>query len=166
MHFPFVCSDYAVPYDPRGGCQQDCTRFALDPQLGRWFGQNMAVTHPKMVQVPIGINNYYWPAGNITTLASIAEIAPSWHQRSKLLYINIGSHTHPRRAEMMLPLTQIPGAVSITQRVSWVQYLHHLADTKFVASPPGNGLDTHRAWEVGLGGTTGRSRGYAPSPCH
>lgn len=143
------CSDCAAPIDHRSGCQADCSRFLNDTQLGHWYGQNMMPGFPKTTAIPIGIANQHWPHGDAGELLQAARRAPAWQIRETLLYIGMDVNTHGKRSDVVAMLTKLPGAKATRERVPYVAYLQELANAKFVAAPPGNGFDTHRAWEVG-----------------
>jgi hypothetical protein len=142
------CSDLAVPDDPRGGCARGCGKYLADPQLGLWFGQNLVASHAKLIHIPIGLNNYRWPMGDVQVLTNTALSAPAWESRTTRLYLNVDVGTNAGRADVLAQLAQVPGAHRVSKRVDWQVYLTQLANSRYVAAPPGNGIDTHRAWEV------------------
>lgn len=116
--------------------------------MGLWFGQNLVASHAKLIHIPIGLNNYRWPMGDVQVLTDSALEAPTWELRTTRLYLNVDVGTNAGRADVLAQLAQIPGAHRVSKRVDWQVYLTQLANSRYVAAPPGNGIDTHRAWEV------------------
>lgn len=111
----------------------------------------MLTDHAAMISHPLTASVYcflFWPTGDFNILASVALKARTWHHRQNYLHINLDTGTNSKRADVVADLSQIPGALAVTSRIGWQEYLRQMADSKFVAAPPGNGLDTHRAWEV------------------
>lgn len=78
----------------------------------------------------------------------VAKAAAPWDQRSTLLYIGMDTNTHGKRSDVVATLSKVPGAKATKQRVAYQEYLKEVANAQYVAAPRGNGLDTHRAWEV------------------
>jgi hypothetical protein len=59
------------------------------------------------------------------------------------------NNTNSVRKNATAQLSKLPGVQLVTERVNYTTYLRQVADAKFVAAPPGWGIDTHRAFEVG-----------------
>mmetsp|Transcript_48498 Transcript_48498/g.97573 ORF Transcript_48498/g.97573 Transcript_48498/m.97573 type:complete len:596 (+) Transcript_48498:53-1840(+) len=130
-----------------------------DPFLVKWFAQNADVAHPKLQQVPIGLNCF--------------EHAPEMHQalqalkekeeaplRPHLVLVNFGN-THPSRRKVWdhfcgksSPNKHFATCSVKSQQNNvrgnphLVTYYRKVASHKFVAAPRGNGWDTHRLWEA------------------
>lgn len=144
------------------------------PQLVSWYAQNADVSHPKLKQLPIGLNCFEHGAA---MRAAIARNRLSTINTSKrnLLWVNFG-YTHPRRK---IAWTHFCGGAGEQGRSSsWhnratcvakshqnqvgsessnnntknnrflVDYYGRISRHKFVAAPRGNGIDTHRVWEA------------------
>jgi hypothetical protein len=62
-------------------------KYLEDDTLAAWFGINVEIKHPKMIPIPIGIANNYWPHGNTVTLSRMIMSAPVI-PKNKLLYMN------------------------------------------------------------------------------
>jgi hypothetical protein len=60
----------------------------------------------------------------------------------------MSNSTHNERSKVAEQISRIPGAQFVRERVDYATYLQQVANSKFVAAPQGNGIDTHRAWEV------------------
>jgi hypothetical protein len=116
------------------------------PLLLRWYAQNIEPTwrHPKLVSIPIGIANRQWRHGDVAGISRI----PSYRDKSLWLYVNINVTTnHGYRHNIVSTLSRNPAAV-VEQGLSVDQYLQRIGQSRFVASPRGNGIDCHRTWEA------------------
>ncbi len=125
-------------------------RYVLDDhRIIAWFAQNCQCLpkHAKLRAIPIGLENYYWKsADDFAYLRRRAQVHSA--NRSHLLYVNFGP-TNPKRMPLLSHVQKsIPSAFVVTQRRSFQQYVSDIASSIFVLSPPGNGLDCHRTWEV------------------
>lgn len=121
--------------------------FLEDEKLIAWFGQNVeGFSHPKLVPIPIGLENRYWPNGeDFSTLESLSL----WHKndpRKQLLYMNFTPRARSDR-EYVFQVFKDQPYCTISSHLSYVEYLLHLGCSKFVLSPRGNGLDCLRTWE-------------------
>jgi hypothetical protein len=145
-----MCSDYSVPVDSRSPCNSDsCTKYLDDAQLGHWYSQNMLPGYgDKTTPMPIGLDAEYWPHGNSHKVLEVAQLAPLWEARTTLLHVAISANTHFERSTVIEQMSRLPGAVHVSERVDYPTYLQQVANSKFVEAPRGNGIDTHRAWEV------------------
>lgn len=116
-----------------------------DPLLIAWFGQNATRTdHPKMHPIPIGIANRYWDHGQGSAIENLTNST-----KEHLLYLNISVATYPQeRTEVHSLLKEQNFVFSGRPGTHFYQYMQELSQSKFVASPRGNGLDTHRLWEA------------------
>jgi hypothetical protein len=117
--------------------------YLQDEKLIAWFAQNLDdPSHPKMHPIPIGIANRAWKHGNGRLMKKIlAQHLPKSH----LLYLNIVVSTYPQERTLVYNLLS-PFAYR-TSAQPFERYLRDVATSTFVASPRGNGLDTHRLWE-------------------
>ena len=125
--------------------------FLESENLIAWFGQNcdLPYEHPKFVPIPIGLSNKHWDHSreHSTWLARFKTASPV--DRTTLLYVNVNVTTNPR---VRVPVVDYFKTLSFCTVIpSWKpypQFLKDLAQSKFVLSPHGNGLDCHRTWEA------------------
>jgi hypothetical protein len=132
-------SDSAIPGKYRS-CLDDDT-------LAAWFGTNVAIDHPKMFFIPIGIANRYWPHGNIEFLSRAIASAPLI-PKNKLLYMNFTVATNSDRRKPAYDYFVSKPFCYRSNYKSYEAYLFDTAQSKFVLSPAGNGMDCHRTWEA------------------
>jgi hypothetical protein len=144
------------------------------PLLVQWFAQNAILKHPKLIQMPIGLDyhtifanpHHEWaslgesprPLDQENLLLSIRNRAPALHQRMQKIYVNFGWISKDRHEA----LQNIPSTLLFTQlsKIKRTVVWKHMATTAFVLSPFGNGLDCHRTWEALVLGAIPIIRGH------
>jgi hypothetical protein len=120
-----------------------------DDRIGAWFLQN--IDRPctdKLIPIPIGMANSNWDHGNLALMERM--IAHSLEKREKHQFFYINITYRPERQDCVRAF-QAKGFTFYPRR-SFEHYLKDMADSIFVASPRGHGLDTHRTWEALLMG--------------
>lgn len=138
-------------------------KLADDPRVARWFAQNCAKgedEHPKVVPIPLGIDYHtlkrkatHWgpkstPKEQERLLLETANGAPGFEARDGMVFFAGKGSSRERqriiaqlRAQRRLVTTRPPTMKRID---FWAETTKH----RFVASPPGSGMDSHRTWEV------------------
>lgn len=122
-----------------------------DENLIAWFTVNPDVQdHPKLIGIPIGLANKYWPYGNADLFHQLRPALLSI-EKDKLLYLNVTfKNNQDARMEMGQLFYNKPYCYFVPQheRKPWHEYLKDIARSKFVLSPHGAGLDCYRTWEA------------------
>lgn len=114
-----------------------------------WFVQNIdQAPTEKLIPMPIGLASNYWPHGDQRLLDVEIPLALEKRERDHFIYLNFSQS--PERA----PCTAHFEAMGVERRArkTYEAYLKDLADSVFVVSPPGGGIDCHRTWEALLMG--------------
>jgi hypothetical protein len=119
---------------------------AYHPKIYAWFLQNLdREPSGNLIPIPIGIASSHWPHGNTKIFDQVIFIAKSLNMQKDIpIYINLTFR--PERADCVEYFKKI--GYPFTPAKSLRDYLFDLARSKFVISPRGNGLDTHRLWEA------------------
>lgn len=128
----------------------ECYRSYLDDEkLIVWFAQNVNYTHPKLIPLPIGFANRYWTHGDIEAINTAqAQAIDTIFIKDKLLYLNFNvNNCSEVRKKVFEQLQQEPFCYSCSPK-PFHNYLIDVAQSCFVASPRGNGIDCHRTWEA------------------
>lgn len=114
----------------------------------KWYAQNAAVAHDKLIAIPIGLEDR-WRANAGHTKHFDKLRSNNALQQTKIPRILWGfsEDTNPyerRRAREIL------AELDTTDHINELShyYREHLNGYMFVASPPGNGPDCHRTWEA------------------
>jgi len=111
------------------------------PKIAAWLVQNLdREKSEKLIPIPMGIANRHWPHGNTDLLNQWME-RPS--VRTTLTYINLTPR--PERMDCINHFRKM--GFRFEESKSFDAYLSDLLHTKFVISPRGNALDSHRTWE-------------------
>jgi len=122
------------------------------PNLIAWFTQNKGPEHhPKLFALPIGIACNYWHYGDPEILTDVLT-TPHHGKKKHFLYVNFKTSNNPQARDHVLEYFKDKSFCFYSNEKPWRQYLYDLADSRFVLSPPGNGLDCYRAWEALLFG--------------
>jgi hypothetical protein len=123
-----------------------------DPKLLAWYAMNPDIVHPKLVPMPIGFANTHWPHGSPAALQDAFDVARGpWQTRRHCVYVNFNVGTNQAmRSQALNHGASLKGAYFRRERVNYSDYLVDLSNSKYVLSPPGNGMDCHRTWEAAL----------------
>eukprot|EP00930_Biecheleria_cincta_P044427 TRINITY_DN30544_c0_g1_i1.p1 TRINITY_DN30544_c0_g1~~TRINITY_DN30544_c0_g1_i1.p1 ORF type:complete len:396 (+),score=63.35 TRINITY_DN30544_c0_g1_i1:61-1248(+) len=136
---------------------------ANDSRVMQWWGQNGVdgeESNPKFTQLPIGLDYHTlkdqatnWgpqatPETQESELLAMSKAAPIFMNRSTKVFYSGGSSS-PLRAHIADLLQAQPDLVDeptsyLGRNAFWEECGLH----RFVASPPGAGVDCHRTWEA------------------
>lgn len=119
-----------------------------DPRLYAWFTQNMDTCHPKLYPIPIGLINlsHSFASGYYQILDTVRAQEPLSKQR--LCYGNFNVSTNKQERGQVAALLWGCSWICWEKPVGYRAYLRHLAQSCFVLSPAGGGLDCYRTWET------------------
>ena len=120
-----------------------------NPHLYAWV-QNNIVSHPKIRTLPIVEQDRIWRGGSLEWDPPV-PISRNSERENNILYTYC-SLTNPIRLEWwreILPLrSSLPMLDLYPTKCSRDEFIDLLRNYKMVVCPPGNGIDTHRAWEA------------------
>ncbi len=144
-----------ITHNSRHSAPGAYAHFLDDPKIIAWFAKNTdIVSHPKLISIPLGIANSYWPHGNVQVFNDIRSLLPSI-TKDKLIYVNFNVATNfdgNERLEAYAYFKDQPFCTYSAQK-PFEEYIRELAEHRFVISPEGAGIDCHRTWEALLVGT-------------
>lgn len=130
-------------------------------KIKRWYAQNLVDTHPKLVQMPIGLDyhtiasntGHFWgaqqsPLAQETAIVALQKTAHPLRDRSPRIYANF--HFELERGDRREAHRDIPSDLVDYQTAKSDRATTHANQLKyaFVASPSGVGMDCHRTWEA------------------
>jgi hypothetical protein len=118
-------------------------QFLDDEKVLKWFSQNIEISHPKLFALPIGIGNQQYSHGDLALLQSLMS---KNILKDNLVYKNFNIDTN-RGVRYVVDAITTQRGVPMHRHASQEIYFEHIARSKFVISPPGNGPDCHRVWE-------------------
>ena len=112
-----------------------------DRRLVAWLAQNVALEHPKLHAIPIGLANPHWLHGDQQLLQTVIEARLP---KNRLFDVSFNVETNPAARGYCLERT----GLSQEERLSFEPYLRRLAQAYFCICPRGAGIDAHRMWEA------------------
>ncbi len=130
-------------------------------KVRRWFAQNLVDSHPKLVQMPIGLDyhtlssnaGHFWgaqqsPLEQEAAIMSLQKLAKPIQERFPRIYGNF--HFEITRGDRHEAYNEITSDLIEYQAEKSDRQTTHTNQMKyaFVASPFGVGLDCHRTWEA------------------
>ena len=136
MNVPFVLVTGVSDYSPSTFFTDEQLLQILDnPLLIEWRAQNVCTEHPKLVHIPIGLEDTPEKLDFCKNHEAELKAIPKVDD----VYTNFTPDTNPHERNCF---------VSVAQKVSFEEYMRTMAGYKYVMCPMGNGLDTHRFWEA------------------
>jgi hypothetical protein len=115
-----------------------------------WYGCNVRVIHPKIKSIPTGLENDKW----FPHLKKKEKMLAKMKEKKTLLnlvYMDHRIYSNPidrQQAYDVLGKKSFVDAVTEDKVVNFDRYLHYVYNHKFIISPEGNGVQTHRPWEA------------------
>lgn len=103
------------------------------------LAQNCLINNPKLIALPIGIENRQWFDHNI-----FHKIRKMRINKSNYIYFFFNLNTHPSR---LICRNILESNLIWNKARTKEEYYIELASHKYAICPRGNGLDTHRIWE-------------------
>lgn len=124
--------------------------FIVPDNVIKWYTQNVNVVNPKIESLPIGLENNRWFPDRQKKKKIIAKLNETRNYRN-LVYMNHNIGTNPtvrgRLYELYEGESWVTAERGSNSQGRFDEYLDNIYNHKFVMSPQGNGLDTHRTWE-------------------
>ena len=131
------------------GERQSLYKFEIPTNVVKWYSKNIDVTDSRIESIPIGLENNRW-FPHIHKMDKLRAKITTPKQYKNLLYINHNVVTNPIERVSPYVLFRSKGWVTIDKGANGKDfdvYLDNIYNHKFVLSPQGNGIDTHRTWE-------------------
>lgn len=119
------------------------------PNVIKWFSQNVNCNSKKIESLPIGLENSKW-FRHLNKKEKMVKKLSEDKNIKNLLYINHNPNTYPK--DRIEPYNIFNNTWTTVQNghngQNFDVYLDNIYNHKFVLSPRGNGIDTHRKWEA------------------
>jgi hypothetical protein len=123
--------------------------FKLKPKcISEWYSINVEYVNESLIPIPLGLGNFFSNTGiQPAHLKSIKDIEIL--ERDKKIYCNFDTSTNILRNEYINFAEKNKKIFEVNlQRIDREIFLNNILKFKFVLSPPGVGMDTHRFWEA------------------
>ena len=123
--------------------------FAKKPNcISEWYSINVKDKIDGLTPIPIGLSNNY-SNKNLTKKHFLNLKKIDFNDKIDKLYVNFEVNTNfDERYPLIKYFNKKTWAIVNTKKLSLEEYVENLNKYKFVLCPPGNGIDTHRMWEV------------------
>lgn len=138
--------------------------FPRDRRVHAVFAQNLDTLHPRAFPLPIGLDFHTVERGTVTAwggqpgrsaqdqeddLMALRDGARPWIDRHQGVYVQFSSVSNVvGRTLCLRALSRLSSSRVETRLLPRIRLWRDMAACRFVASPPGNGLDCHRTWEA------------------
>ena len=133
-----------------------------NPKITRWYTQNYdrSIVHPKLTYYPIGLDLHtprWLPGGSVHAkldlIARRRKDSPTYNRiRHKVLCDAHNTPSHPIRSQVHSQILGNPLFELSQGSKPFPEITLEYNKYNFVLSPRGNGMDTHRTWELFLAG--------------
>jgi len=129
--------------------------FELPQNVVKWYTQNVNVEHPRIISIPIGLENDRW-FKRLAKKQVMMQLLQQPKQIKNLVYLNHNIATNIKERLNVYQLFENKNFVT-SQRgrngAHFNDYITNVYNHRFVLCPQGNGMDTHRTWETMYMGT-------------
>ncbi|MFZ2303671.1 MAG: hypothetical protein WAV98_02675 [Minisyncoccia bacterium] len=119
----------------------------MDGKILKWYGINVLVSNPKVIPIPLGIENKHYYVLGITSIFD-RVIKKSIIKINRIFYGFTVLNNVMERQQALDVLKVNNLSDTYKKWMNFYQYLHMLATYKFVASPPGSCVEGHRTWDT------------------
>lgn len=115
-------------------------KYLTNDNIITWFAQNPSFTHPKLIQLPIGLENTNYYSDKNENLKQIIQLRNiPWRKRKILLYINFNYKTNSQSRKSLIDrFKKFKDSLVIETKLNYKTYLNHLRNSKYVLCPRGN----------------------------
>lgn len=126
--------------------------FKLKPKIiSKWYSINVEFKHPDLIPIPLGLANDYSKV-NIRPKDLIKFFDKSenidGYKKEKKIYINFKIDTNINKRKKTLDQFLARKDISHKTNLSLSEFIRDIFCHKFILSPEGRGIDTHRFWEA------------------
>lgn len=122
----------------------------LDDKIIHCYAQNVTVKHDKVTPLPVALSNFAnFEHTNPIYFRPPVGLPDNVQQRKNRFFYRFADETCPsERKPLRAFCKKHPFAETVEDRLSQVGYINLLQTYKFVISPRGNAIDTHRPYEA------------------
>lgn len=113
----------------------------------KWYGINVTHTDPKIVPLPLGIENQHYFVCGIPAVFKII-MRRSAPRKDKIFYGFTVSTNPAERQPALDVVSKHPDGESLRSLRGFYFYLAHMRNYKLVLSPPGSSVEGHRNWDT------------------
>lgn len=117
--------------------------------ISEWYSVNVNVIKSDLIPIPIGIANFHSKNLDSKFFSSRLNINKYFSLKKNYLYLNFNPNTKFSERKGLLEFFKDRDWAKVdVEMISHHDYKENIENHKFVLSPWGNGIDTHRFWEA------------------
>ena len=119
-------------------------------RIFKWFAQNVATDHQRLVSLPLGAANSQWPHGRLDLLDQESQRRSA---KTGLVYMNFNVRTNPALRQPVFDQLRDHPLVTVSSGLDYQTYLRELSTPPFRCLPAGkrSGLPS----DLGIASTWG-----------
>jgi len=126
--------------------------FKLKPKIiSKWYSINVEFRHKDLIPIPLGIANEY-ATSNIRPRNFIEFFNKNKnihdYKKEEKIYINFNTDTNIQKRKTILEQFLLRKDINHKTNLSIDEFINDIFSHKFILSPQGKGIDTHRFWEA------------------
>lgn len=135
--------------------------YIIPKNVVKWYSVNVNTDNPKVESIPTGIQNNFWFttkifADPVNKIDVMVEKLKEKKNIKNLVYMDHRIYPNPDTRSIPYKVlgkkfyvsTIVPDEKDTLSAVSFKNYIDNVYNHKFVICPVGNGISTHRPWEV------------------
>lgn len=117
--------------------------------ISKWYSSNVDNPKDDLIPIPLGIANFHSKNLNQTQFSNNLHPNDFFKEKENLLYLNFNINTNfGHRKDLYDKFSEFSWVSLNKTPVSLNDYKDKMQSHKFVLAPWGNGIDTHRFWEI------------------
>ena len=117
--------------------------------ISEWYSCNVDIDRKDLIPIPLGLANFHPKNLNENHFLNNINFSNYFGNKEKLFYINFNPNTNfSHRKDLYKSFQGFEWADSDKTQISLDGYKKRMSKYHFVLAPWGNGIDTHRFWEI------------------
>ena len=117
--------------------------------ISEWYSCNVDVDSGDLIPIPLGLANFHSKNLNDKYFSDNINLSEYFKNKEKLFYLNFNPNTNfAHRKNIYKIFEKTVWADCELKPVDLKEYAKKINNHNFVLAPWGNGIDTHRFWEI------------------
>jgi hypothetical protein len=135
--------------------------YVIPDNVVKWYSINVNTDNPKVESIPIGLQNNIWFTGllqpnPVDKIDKMVQKLNGPKNIKNLVYMDHRIYPNPKVRKVPYDIlgnksfvtSYVPDEKDKAEAGEFCRYLDNVYNHKFVICPAGNGISTHRPWEV------------------
>ena len=123
-------------------------KYITSNKILKWVGCNILINHEKILKLPIGFQENELPGGNQILLNELYNNKTLFDKKKNKLLLTNTSITHSSRNKINIMFKNSNFVDILINKLEFPKFMKKIDEYKFVLAPRGNGVDTHRFYEI------------------